>query len=561
MASRKRTLRPIGALRRKRRSHLPLLENLEERLVLSQGTSLPVSPDMALVPVALAHGGTAWFEAAGAAGPGGPTGSDSSQGTASPSLRPAQADLGVILGSLPVSSPIESAAQGSPGPAGYLPQQIQDAYGLSNGSAYNNDISFGSIEGDGTGQTIGIFEEGYNPAFVDTSASSYSSSALASLRQDLRPARPAQPDVRRPYGAPLSSSNNSGNNPDFDDYGAGLEIALDIEWAHAMAPGASIVVLCATQDPGDYYEDIPLGIATLAGLPDVSVVSASYGYFLDLFGQQGLEQGWDSSIIQPALAANPDVSIFAATGDDASAYGLVYPAASPEVVSVGGTSLTVTKSGQWINETGWGEQRRRRTARRSPLPSYQQDDGFAGNVLHRAPTPTSPPTPTPTPAWPSTIPTTSAPPPHGCGRRDQPGDAALGRHGRDRRPGPRPRRRHAPRLDRDADGPLQSGQDRPRRLPRHHPGQQRLPRRTRATTWSPAWARPRPTSSSPTSPPMAWPARRSSSPSRRPASSLAASFGIIAQAATSYGATRPHLHRHRHPLAGSAARRVPASRR
>jgi hypothetical protein len=41
---------------------------------------------------------------------------------------------------------------------------------------------------------------------------------------------------------------------------------------------------------------------TLAGLPDVSVISASHGYFLDLLGQESLEQGWDSSSIQPALA-------------------------------------------------------------------------------------------------------------------------------------------------------------------------------------------------------------------------------------------------------------------
>ena len=48
-----------------------------------------------------------------------------------------------------------------------------------------------------------------------------------------------------------------------------------------------------------------------------------------------------------------------------------------------------------------------------------------------------------------------------------------------RRPGPRPRRRPAPGRHRDADGPLRPGQHRPGRLPRHHPGQQRLPRRPR----------------------------------------------------------------------------------
>ena len=77
-------------------------------------------------------------------------------------------------------------------------------------------------------------------------------------------------------GMPLSSTNNSTNNSDFLDYGNGIEIALDIEWAHAMAPQASIVVLSATPDFNNFNEDIVQGMATLAGLPGVSVVSASY---------------------------------------------------------------------------------------------------------------------------------------------------------------------------------------------------------------------------------------------------------------------------------------------
>ena len=188
-------------------------------------------------------------------------------------------DPGVILGSLPVSSPFASGPypSRSPGPAGYTPQQIQTAYGLSTGSGYNNNISFGGIKGDGTGQTIGIFEEGYNPDFVDTSAPNYSTSALAVFDKTFGLPDPPSLTFVDHTGDPLSATNNSSNNPDFQDYGAGPEIALDIEWAHAMAPGASIVVLCATPDASNYYEDIPLGIATLAGLPGVSVVSVSYG--------------------------------------------------------------------------------------------------------------------------------------------------------------------------------------------------------------------------------------------------------------------------------------------
>ncbi len=80
MASRKRSRRPAGSLRRIRRSVLPLLENLEDRLVLSLGTSTVVppnlvspggsgaallGPDNGLVPIALAHGGTVWLQRRG----------------------------------------------------------------------------------------------------------------------------------------------------------------------------------------------------------------------------------------------------------------------------------------------------------------------------------------------------------------------------------------------------------------------------------------------------------------------------------------------------------------
>ena len=87
---------------------------------------------------------------------------------------------GVILGSLPGASPFAGGpSQQSSAPYGYTPIQIQTAYGLSTGGGYNTGISFAGIKGDGTGQTIGIFEQGYNPAFVPTSDPDFSTSARA----------------------------------------------------------------------------------------------------------------------------------------------------------------------------------------------------------------------------------------------------------------------------------------------------------------------------------------------------------------------------------------------
>ncbi len=281
---------------------------------------------------------------------------------------------------------ITRGPRGRSGPAGYSPEQIQTAYGLSTGGGYNNEISFGTVKGNGAGETIGIYEEGYNPSFVDTSDPTYSSSALAIFDKTFGLPDPPSLTFVDHTGTPMSATNNSSSNPDFGNYGAGDEVALDIEWAHAMAPAASIVVLCAVPQSNNYYEDIPLGIATLAGLPGMSVISASYAWYLDDFGVESLEQSWDSTIIGPALAANPNVSVFAATGDNAAYYGVTYPSASPEVVGVGGTSLVLTQKNEWSSETGW-DSGGGGFSDAFALPSFQQNDGFSGNVYDQRTTP------------------------------------------------------------------------------------------------------------------------------------------------------------------------------
>ena len=217
MASRKRSRRPLGSPHRKRRSLLPLLENLENRLVLSQGirsagapqhrrasprpAPLPgLAPDNGLVPVPLASGGTAWMQrrrprdcCAGQPGliAGGAVRTRRNRPVRfrrDPRQSPGRLPLRV--GPQPSRSPAPPATSRSRSrpPTGSVPA-----------SAYNNNITFGAIKGDGTGQTIGIFEEGYNPAFVDTSGTQLQHQRPGGLRQDLRPARPAQPDLRRPH--------------------------------------------------------------------------------------------------------------------------------------------------------------------------------------------------------------------------------------------------------------------------------------------------------------------------------------------------------------------------
>src|SRR5262249_46791331 len=137
----------------------------------------------------------------------------SSDGTNPTTPRANQPASDLILGHLPVASPFLSGGpQQSMGPAGFTPQQIQTAYGLSTGSALNDNIHFGGIKGDGTGQTIAIFEVGSNPAFVDTSDPNYGTSALAVFDQTFGIPDPPSLSFYDQAGKPITPSNPGPGN-------------------------------------------------------------------------------------------------------------------------------------------------------------------------------------------------------------------------------------------------------------------------------------------------------------------------------------------------------------
>ena len=141
MASRKRFRRTLGAPhRRKRRYIVPLLENLENRLVLSHGirplvppnmSSLAASgaasllaPDNGLVPFPLAHGGSAWMLKPASAGPLAPGIPDSSHGATPTTPQPGTRPLpGVILGGSPGRLPLRRR----PEPAVTRPRRLHPA--------------------------------------------------------------------------------------------------------------------------------------------------------------------------------------------------------------------------------------------------------------------------------------------------------------------------------------------------------------------------------------------------------------------------------------------------
>ena len=125
-----------------------------------------------------------------------------------------------------------------------------------------------------------------------------------------------------------------------------VEEALDVEWTHAIAPGAQIILVEANSQS---LADLMAGVATAASQPGVSVVSMSWGFAEGQAVFASDEAAYDS------VFNVPGVTFVASTGD----YGAAdpeYPAFSPDVVAVGGTTLTINGDGSYNSETGWGYQ-------------------------------------------------------------------------------------------------------------------------------------------------------------------------------------------------------------
>lgn len=111
------------------------------------------------------------------------------------------------------------------------------------------------------------------------------------------------------------------------DAGWALEISLDVEWAHATAPQAKILLVEAAENSfANLFE------AVIAAAQNANVVSMSWG------GPEFSEE----TQVDPVFEAFPSVAFVASSGD--AGFGVSYPAASPYVLAVGGTTIEVVFS-------------------------------------------------------------------------------------------------------------------------------------------------------------------------------------------------------------------------
>ncbi len=199
-------------------------------------------------------------------------------------------------------------------PVGYSPSQITSAYGF-------NQISFSGGAANGSGQTIAIVDAYDDPNIA---------ADLHTFDQKLGLADPSFTKINQ---------NGGGSMPQADA-GWSEEIALDVEWAHAVAPGAKIVLVEANSSS---LTDLMAAVNTARNLAGVSVVSMSWGAS-EFRGETQLDQYFTTP------TGHTGVTFVASAGDSSAA--VLWPSASPNVLSVGGTSLNVSGT-SYSSESAW----------------------------------------------------------------------------------------------------------------------------------------------------------------------------------------------------------------
>jgi kumamolisin len=211
---------------------------------------------------------------------------------------------------------------------------------------------------DGTGQTIGIIEFG----------GGYNESDLKQYFQKL--------GIKEPKVTAVSVDGVQ-NSPNVDNDVDG-EVALDIDVAGAVAPGANIVVYFAPDTEQGFTDAINTASHDTTNNP--KSISISWGSPEDSTDDPP-PTGWSDAgraAVNNALkdAANLGVNVFVATGDDGSNDGardgkdhVDFPGASPWNIGVGGTTLQ--GPGQ---ETGWSGSGGG-VSNLFPLPDFQKSAG------------------------------------------------------------------------------------------------------------------------------------------------------------------------------------------
>jgi subtilase family serine protease len=196
-------------------------------------------------------------------------------------------------------------------PTGYTPQQMRHAYGVD------------QIANQGAGQIIGIVDA-YDYASVESDLAVFTTQF-------------SLPACTKTNGC-LTVVYATGTKPPPNKGWSG-ETSLDVQWAHAIAPQAKILLVEAPDGKTkSLLEAVPVAVQHGA-----TTVNMSWG----TNNEQPNEQQMD-----PLYFNNSSVTYINASGDSGiNLFG--YPGASPLVVGAGGTRLELDSNGNILGEIGW----------------------------------------------------------------------------------------------------------------------------------------------------------------------------------------------------------------
>ncbi len=148
------------------------------------------------------------------------------------------------------------------------------------------------------------------------------------------------------YGLPACTTangcfkkvNQSGVQGSYPNANSGwsLEIALDVETAHAICQNCKILLVEAKTNS---LANLEAGVNTAANL-GATQISNSYG-----------AKEFSGETTHTPAYEHPNIAVVASSGD--GGYGVEFPAASPSVVAVGGTTLNLGSGGSYAGETAW----------------------------------------------------------------------------------------------------------------------------------------------------------------------------------------------------------------
>jgi subtilase family serine protease len=245
---------------------------------------------------------------------------------------------------VPLAQPTTTSIGGLTG------SQLQTAYNLANVQPING------IPIDGAGQTVVIINAcGINNAStIQADANSYNAA------NGITPLSAANFSVINPDGTPYTSCGTAGLT------GWETEIALDVESAHTIAPGANTVLILSSANTnldsavGDVIMTLTQRNFTIGGFGNAYVISNSWGATEVPGGIPSLETNLQ-------IAAASGLSFNFSSGDcgdntytssgwgcAAQSLSVLLPASSPFVTAIGGTSLFVDNSYTYAFESGWG---------------------------------------------------------------------------------------------------------------------------------------------------------------------------------------------------------------